>query len=229
MTQHDRTTPPKTGKPQHGFTATAFAVWRRQWRTLAGATVRIVGLSGLAWLLTTAAIFALAWPVFTHMRNERNWYRHVEDPYLHDRSGLDLVALGALPLFLLLLGTGSAALQHACSRAVTAQTQALPEDDESGAGGRGRLRPVLGVYTLRFLIAWPLPLFVAVVADGFTGYHLDTEDQYLERGSWSHTLVEVPRWCSSSPPCCCASRSPSPRPPQRKASTPSRPWGAPGR
>lgn len=186
-TQHDRTSPPTSGNPQPGVTATAFAVLRRHRRALAGATVRVVGLSGLGGLLTTAAVFALAWPLFTRMRNERIWYHHVEDPYLHDHTGLALVALCTLPLFLLLLGTGSAALQSACSRAVTAGTQAPSEE----APVRTRLPPVLAVYTLRGLIVWPLPLLVAVVADSLTGYHLDTEDQYLERGSWPHTLVEA--------------------------------------
>ncbi|MEK8143985.1 hypothetical protein NKH18_24805 [Streptomyces sp. M10(2022)] len=68
----------------------------------------------------TTAIFALAWPVFTRMRNQRIWYHQVEDPYLHDHTDLALVALCTLPLFLLLLGTGSAALQSVCSRAVAA-------------------------------------------------------------------------------------------------------------
>lgn len=58
-----------------------FAVLRRHRGTLAGATVRVVGLSGLTGLLTTAAIFALARPVVTRMRNQRIWHHHVEDPY----------------------------------------------------------------------------------------------------------------------------------------------------
>lgn len=190
-TQHDRTPPPKSGNQRGGVTATTFAVLRRHRGALAGATVRVVGLSGLAGLVLTAAIFALGWPVFTHMRNERNWYRHLEDPYLHDGTGLALLTLCTLPLFLLLLGTGSAALQNACSRVVAAETQAPSERDGLGAAGRGPLRSVLAVYTLRGLIAWPLPLVVGFLADRFTGYQLDTEDQYLERGSWVFTLVEM--------------------------------------
>lgn len=189
--QHDRTAPPKSGSSQRGVTATTFAVLRRHRGALAGTTVRVVGLSGLAWLLMTAAIFGLAWPVFTHMHNQRIWYHYVEDPYLHDSSDLGLVTLWTLPLFLLLLGVGSAALQSACSRAVAAGADAPEEDDRPWtAGVRARLRPVLAVYALRGLIVWPLPVLFAVVANRLTGYHIDTEDEILERGSWPHTLIE---------------------------------------
>ncbi|MFI6964829.1 hypothetical protein [Streptomyces sp. NPDC050255] len=180
-TQHDRTAPPTSGSPQRGPAATAFAVLRRNRRALAGATGRVVGLAGLAGLLLTAAIFALAWPLFTHMRNERIRYHLMEDPYLHDHTDLTLVALLTLPLFLLILGTGSAALQSVCSRAVAAEPR----------GHTPGLRPVLAVYVLRGLIVWTLPLLVGYVADRLTGYHIDTEDQVLERGSWPYTLIEV--------------------------------------
>lgn len=179
-TQHRRTAPPTSAGPRHGIAATTFAVLRRRRGALAGTTARLVGLSGLAGLLMTAAIFALAWPLFTHMRNERIRYHQLEDPYLHDHTGLALVALWTLPLFLLLLGTGSAAVQTACSRAVA-------------AGSRGpstRLRPVLAVYVLRGLIVWPLPLLVIYAADSLTGVRPDIEDHLLERGSWPYTLVE---------------------------------------
>ncbi|MFE7356453.1 hypothetical protein ACFU8Q_25580 [Streptomyces sp. NPDC057543] len=188
-TQHDRTVPPTSGSPQHGLAATTFAVLRRYRGALAGATVRFVGLSGLAGLLMTAAIFALAWPVFTRMRNQRIWYHHVEDPYLHDHTDLALVALCTLPLFLLLLGTGSAALQTVCSRAVAARSHEPSQGDWSRAVIPARLRPMLAVYTLRGLVVWPLPLLVGAVANSLTGLHLDTDEQLLERGSWPHTLV----------------------------------------
>lgn len=189
-TQIDRTVPPTGGSPQRGVTATTFAVLRRHRGAVAGATVRVVSLCGLVALLMTAMIFALAWPVFTRMRNQRIWYHHVEDPYLHDHTDLALVALGTLPLFLLLLGTGSAALQTVCSRAVAAGTQGHSQGDESRAADTARLRPVLAVYALRGLIVWPLPVLATVVADRLTGYHLDTPEP-LERGSWPHTLVQV--------------------------------------
>lgn len=96
-TQHDRKVQLTSGSPQRSATTTAFAVLRRHRGTLARATGRVVGLSGLAGLLMTAAIFALAWPVFTRMRNQRIWYHHVEDPYLHDHTDLALVALCTLP------------------------------------------------------------------------------------------------------------------------------------
>ncbi|MFF4753252.1 hypothetical protein ACWD5R_26795 [Streptomyces sp. NPDC002514] len=182
-TQHDRTEPPPAGgSPERGVTATAFAVLRRHRGTLAGATVRVVGLSGLAGLLMTAAIFALAWPLFTRMRNQRTWYHQIEDPYLHDHTDLALVALCTLPLFLLLLGTGSAALQTVCSRTVAAGLQEPPQGDRSPATVPARLRPVLTVYTLRGLLVWSLPLLVEAVANSLTGYQLDTPEP-LERGS----------------------------------------------
>ncbi|WP_327229196.1 hypothetical protein [Streptomyces murinus] len=86
------------------------AVLRHDRGALAAATVRVVGLSALAGLLMTALIFALSWPLFTRMRNRRTWYHYLEDPYLHDHTALARAALGTLPLYLLLLGTGSAAL-----------------------------------------------------------------------------------------------------------------------
>ncbi|KOU12309.1 hypothetical protein ADK88_02430 [Streptomyces sp. NRRL F-2295] len=170
---------------------------------MAGATVRVVGAAGATGLLVTAAVFALAWPVFTRMRNRRAWYQYVEDPYLHESTDLVLVALCTLPLFLLLFGIGSATLQSVCSRMVTEETDGeRPEAAETGglsvvAGAgpvpvreRERIRPVLLVYALRGLIVWPLPIAVAVVADSLTGYHLDTPLP-LERGSWPYVLVSA--------------------------------------
>lgn len=183
-TQHHRPAPTASESPrQRGITATTFAVLRRNRRALAGTTARLVGLAGLTGLLMTAAIFALSWPLFTHMRNERIRYHQMEDPYLHDPTGLARLALGTLPLFLLLLGIGSAALQSACARAVAAEAREPTRT--------ARTRPVLAVYALRGLIVWPLPLLAFVVADRLTGYHIDTEDQVLERGSWAYTLVEA--------------------------------------
>ncbi|MFC9427615.1 hypothetical protein [Streptomyces sp. NPDC056987] len=187
-TQHDRPVPSTGGSPERGVTATAFAVLRRHRGTLAGATVRVVGLTGLAGLLMTAAIFALAWPLFTHMRNQRIWYRYIEDPYSHDHTDLVRVALCTLPLFLALLGVGSAALQSVCSRAVAAGAEGPPRTDRSRAAVLARLRPVFAVYALRGLIVWPLPLIVGAVANSLTGNHLDTPLP-LERGSWPYTLV----------------------------------------
>ncbi|MFJ4277543.1 hypothetical protein [Streptomyces massasporeus] len=187
--QTDRTVPPTGGSPEPGVIATTFAVLRRHRGAVAGATARVVSLCGLVALLMTATIFALAWPVFTHMRNQRTWYRHVEDPYLHDHTDLGLVALWTLPLFLVLLGTGSAALQTVCSRAVAAGTHVHPQGEESRVDP-ARIRPVLAVYALRGLIVWPLPLLTSVVADRLTGYQLDTPEP-LERGTWPHTLVQA--------------------------------------
>lgn len=169
-TQHDPTT---SASPQRGVCAATFGVLRRDRRALAGVTGRVVGLVGLAGLVLTVVVFVVAWPLFTRMRNQRVWYHYLEDPYLHDSTDLVLVALGALPLFLLLLGIGSAAIQDACSR----------------GDSPARLRPVLAVYVLRGLVVWPLPLIVAVVADRFTGYHLDTPLP-LERGTWPYILVK---------------------------------------
>ncbi|MDP9948218.1 MULTISPECIES: hypothetical protein [Streptomyces] len=206
-------TPPARTARRPGSAATTFGVLRRHRATLAGATVRVVGAAGATGLLVTAAVFALAWPVFTRMRNRRAWYQYVEDPYLHESTDLVLVALCTLPLFLLLFGIGSATLQSVCSRMVTEETDGeRPEAAESGdeqagaaeTGGlsvvagagsvpvreRERVRPVLLVYALRGLIVWPLPIAVAVAADSLTGYHLDTPLP-LERGSWPYVLVSA--------------------------------------
>ncbi|WDO11300.1 hypothetical protein ME763_36805 (plasmid) [Streptomyces murinus] len=200
---HDRLPPPATERPRppsapghrappprrphHGVTATVSAVLRHDRGVLAAATVRVVGLSALARLLMTALIFALSWPLFTRMRNRRAWYHHLEDPYLHDHTALARLALGTLPLHLLLLGTGSAALQTVCSRAVAAKTQPLHKDRPPPAA-LSRLRPVLAVYTLRGLIVRPLPLLAAYTATSLTGHQLDTPEP-LERGSLPCHLV----------------------------------------
>ncbi|MCS0599912.1 hypothetical protein NX794_01450 [Streptomyces sp. LP11] len=186
--QPDRTPPsPGTG-PGRGVAATTFAVLRRHRAGLASATVRVVGRAGLSGLLMTSAIFALAWPVFTHMRNQRIHYQQLEDPYLHDHTTLGLVALCTLPLYLLLLGTGTAALQRVCSQAVAAETQNPPREGRSPVTHPARLRPILAVYALRGLIVWPLPLLALATAHALTGDQLDTP-QPLERGSWPYTLV----------------------------------------
>ncbi|MFH9431930.1 hypothetical protein ACH4JZ_27050 [Streptomyces sp. NPDC017615] len=132
-TQHDRTVPPTSGSPQRGLAATTFAALRRHRGTLAGAAVRIVGLCGLVGLLMTAAVFALAWPCFTRMRNQRIWYQQIEDPYLHDHTDLTRVALGALPFFLLLLCIGSAALQRVLAGGRSGLSRAL--ERRRGVGG----------------------------------------------------------------------------------------------
>ncbi|WNI26686.1 hypothetical protein [Streptomyces sp. ITFR-16] len=189
-TPHDRATSPSTISPQRGVAVTAFAVLRRHRGDLAGATARVVGLAGLGGLLMTAAIFALSWPLFTRMRNQRIWYHQLEDPYLHDPTDLALVAVWTLPLFLLLLGIGSAAVQRVCSRAVAAEDRAPMKDDRSRPRADRGLRPILAVYALRGLIVCPLPLLVGYVADRLTGYQLDTPEP-LERGSLPYTLVSA--------------------------------------
>ncbi|MFJ4805901.1 hypothetical protein [Streptomyces murinus] len=65
---------------------------------MAGATVCVVGLSALARLLTTTAIFALAWPVFTQMRNWHNWCHHLENPNLYDHTVLAWHTFGSAVL-----------------------------------------------------------------------------------------------------------------------------------
>ncbi|MDQ8704021.1 hypothetical protein RCO28_16200 [Streptomyces sp. LHD-70] len=203
-TRHDHTAPqtglgagPPGASPQRGVTATVLVALRWNRGAVAGATARVVGLAGLVGLVLTGAIFALAWPLFTHMRNERIRYQQLEDPYLHDPTDLALLALCTLPLFLLLLGVGSAALQRVCSRAVAAANGADAAEGEAEeaeearrprTGGRAPWRPVLAVYALRGLVVWLLPLLVHAVADSLTGYHLDTPEP-LERGSWPHALV----------------------------------------
>ncbi|MFJ2774565.1 hypothetical protein [Streptomyces sp. NPDC087300] len=188
--QHDRTVPPRSGSAERGVTVSAFGALRRYRGALAGTTARVVGLSGLAGLLMTAAIFALSWPLFTHMRNERIRYHQLEDPYLHQHTDLVQVALWTLPLFLVLLGAGGAVLQTACSQAVAARARQPPlEDDPSPAEARARRRSVFAVYALRGLIVWPLPLLTGIVADRYTGDHLDTPLP-LERDSLAFELVD---------------------------------------
>lgn len=176
--------PPTGSRPERGVTATAFAVLRRHRGALASATARVVGLTGLAGLLTTAAIFALAWPVFTTMRNERIRYHRLEDPYFHDHTDLALIAVCTLPLFLLPLGAGSAVLQTVCTRAVAAGAEG-PAGTDTPTGRQWR---VLAVYALRGLIVWPMPLLALVVSERYTGDQLDTPTP-LERGTWPYTLV----------------------------------------
>ncbi|MFB6674332.1 hypothetical protein ACFCWG_18390 [Streptomyces sp. NPDC056390] len=226
--EHDRTPPPTSADAQRGFTATVFTVLRRHRGTLAGATARVVGLSGLTGLLTTAAIFALAWPVFTRMRNQRIWYHHVEDPYLHDHTDLGLVALGTFPLFLLLLGAGSAALQSMCSgpskrgpkcpRRETGRAPRSPRDCD-------RCSPCT------CCVAWP---YGPCRYSPSWRHRASPAVNSTLRSPWppdrgpTHSSP-IPRKRPRSSLCCCASRSPSPRPPRPTDSGPARPCAAPGR
>ncbi|WP_329331509.1 hypothetical protein OG866_01950 [Streptomyces sp. NBC_00663] len=189
--QHHGTVPSTPSKPQHGVAATTFAVLLRHRDTLAAATVRVVSLTALAGLLMTATVFALSWPLFTHMRNERIRYHHLEDPYSHDHSDLGLVALWTLPLYLLLLGVGSAALQNVCSRAVAAHVQGSSRTHGSPTTARStRLRPIVTTYVLRGLIVWTLPLLAFELTRRLTSNVLDTPLP-LARGSWPYTLVSA--------------------------------------
>ena len=172
------------GKPQRGVAATTFAVLLRHRGTLTAATVRVVSLTALAGLLTTATVFALSWPLFTHMRNERIRYHHLEDPYSHDHSDLGLVALGTLPIYLLLLGVGSAALQNVCSRTVTTHAHGSLTSADT------RWRSILATYVLRGLIVWTLPLLTFELTRRLTSNLLDTPLP-LARGTWPYTLVSA--------------------------------------
>ncbi|MEW2549772.1 hypothetical protein AB0910_29085 [Streptomyces sp. NPDC047002] len=174
--QDDRTAGAAGVRPRRLAGAVCAVLWRHR-GALARAAVRTAGGCGAAGLLLTAAVFALSWPVFTHMRNQRDWYRHVEDPYVHDSSGLGLVAVCTLPLFLLLLGIGSALLQGACSRAAS-----------PGQGGADRPWPVVAVYALRGAAVWSLPVVVHAVSQRFAGYQLDSP-QPLRPGTLPFTLV----------------------------------------
>ncbi|MEU6817886.1 hypothetical protein [Streptomyces sp. NPDC046860] len=188
-TQHIPTVSPPSGEGRRGLAAMTCAVLWRHRRFLARATIRVVALYALAGTLMTAAVFALAWPCFTRMRDQRVWYQQNEEPYLHDHTDLALVALAALPLFLLLLGIGSAAVQTVCSRVVAAVSSDSSQDEPPPGVAFARLRPVLAVYALRGLIVWPLPLLTEEFAHSLTGYQLDTDEQVLERGSWLFTCV----------------------------------------
>ncbi|MFJ4716535.1 hypothetical protein [Streptomyces sp. NPDC088785] len=173
--------PPRADRPRPGVVRTAAGVLWRHRAPLAAATGRVVALAGLVWLFLTATLFALSWPVFTRMHDQVLFYRHNEDPYLHDTSGLRLVVAWTLPLFLLLLGIGSAAVQQACSRAVAAGTR-------DPARPPARLRPMLTVYLLRGLLVWTPPVLALVVAYRLTGHQLDTPLP-LARDSWAYAVV----------------------------------------
>ncbi|MEU5321173.1 hypothetical protein AB0G67_31130 [Streptomyces sp. NPDC021056] len=188
--QHNSTVPSSLGGTQRGVAAATFAVLLHHRSTLTAATVRVVSLTALAGLLTTVTVFALSWPLFTHMRSERIRYHQLEDPYSHDHSALGLVALTTLPLYLLLLAVGSAALQSVCSRTVTAEAQASPQSDRSAATASARLRPILAVYVLRGLIVWTPPLLAFELTRHLTSNLLDTPLP-LARGSWPYTLVSA--------------------------------------
>jgi hypothetical protein len=187
---HNSSVPSSLGGPPRGVAATTFAVLSRQRSTLTAATVRVVSLTALAGLLMTVTVFALSWPLFTHMRSERIRYHQLEDPYSHDHSDLGLVALATLPLYLLLLGVGSAALQSVCSQTVAAEAQGSPQSDRSPTAASARLRPVLTVYVLRGLIVWTPPLLAFQLTRHLTSNLLDTPLP-LARGSWPYTLVSA--------------------------------------
>ncbi|MFJ3666946.1 hypothetical protein ACIPSE_10870 [Streptomyces sp. NPDC090106] len=190
---HDTAQPTTATISERGVTADTLAVLLRNRGTLTAATARVVGLAALAWFLTTVTVFALSWPLFTHMRNERIRYHQLEDPYTHDSSGLGLVGLWTLPLYLLLLGVGSAVLQNVCSRAVaTAGSQQPPREALSAPSPRARLVPILSVYVLRGLIVWSLPVLSYELTTRLTSNTLDTPLP-LARGTWPYVLV------SSSP------------------------------
>ncbi|MER6186646.1 hypothetical protein [Streptomyces sp. NPDC001652] len=188
--QHNSTLPSSLRGTQRGVAAATFSVLLRHRSTLTAATVRVVSLTALAGLLMTVTVFALSWPLFTHMRSERIRYHQLEDPYSHDHSDLGLVALAALPLYLLLLGVGSAALQSVCSRMVTAEAQGSPESDRSPTAASARVRPILAVYVLRGLIVWTPPLLAFELTRRLTSNLLDTPLP-LAHGSWPYTLVSA--------------------------------------
>lgn len=121
-------------------------------------------------------------------------------PAARPYAALAWVALVTFPLYLLLAGTGSAALQTVCSRAVAAGPRPPRAD-------RARLRALLAVYTLRGLIVWPLPLLAAYTATRLTGPRLDTPEP-LKRGSLPYHLVAATPAAALSAAVLCASRSP---------------------
>ncbi|MEU2083412.1 hypothetical protein ABZ569_16275 [Streptomyces albus] len=182
--------PPGEEKPPRGLVLATLGALRRNRRPLAVATGRIVGLTAATGLLVTAAVFGCAWPVFTAMRNARIQARLDEDPYSHDPDDLLLVTACALPVMLILLGAGCAALQSACSRAVAAGAQQPCTEADLREAVRARLLPVLTVYALRGLAVWAPPVTALWAAVTLTGPP-STPPYPLRRGTLPAQFVET--------------------------------------
>ncbi|MEV8227387.1 hypothetical protein AB0P41_15280 [Streptomyces sp. NPDC079167] len=157
--------------PRHGVVRTAFGVLRRGGRPLAGVTARVTGLAALGGLVVTVVAFLVMWPTFTEIRLGAIRARIDEDSYAPDGSRVQdmwLTLLACLPLLILLLHLGCAAIQTAAARAAGV--------------GRGRFRAVLGVYALRGVLVWA-PLVLGILVE-------ETFTTTLFR---EHTVL-VPKW-----------------------------------
>ncbi|MBA0052887.1 hypothetical protein E0L36_19015 [Streptomyces sp. AJS327] len=140
---------PSRDGTQPGLLVCSFGVLRRRWRVLLREAFRVAGWCLLAALTLTVVAFLLAWPSFSDMWEGALTARRMEDSYTPDGSGVWLVLLLTLPLYLLLLGLGRAASQLVCARAVATDLAGGPDDagggpDDAGASGAGRGRARTG-------------------------------------------------------------------------------------
>ncbi|MFC8226712.1 hypothetical protein [Streptomyces sp. NPDC057287] len=157
--------------PQRGIVRTVLAVVRHDGRRLYGRAALVAGLISLGGLLLTVVGFLAAWPEFTGIRLGAEQARIDEDSYAPDGSRVNtmwLILLACLPVLILLLHLGCAAIQTAAARATGA--------------GLGRFRAVLGVYVLRGVCVWA-PVVLGVLV----------EEYFTTTTFREHTAI-VPKW-----------------------------------
>ncbi|MFE8946405.1 hypothetical protein [Streptomyces sp. NPDC007856] len=117
----------------------------------------------------TPAGFAVAGPAFAEMRQGEFRAHEMEDSYAPDTAPPGHVLLGGLPLLLLLLCLGCAALQIVHSRAVESRArQRMFIERELSTACRSRLPRVLAVYVLRGLSVWTVLVGGFLVSEALT-------------------------------------------------------------
>ncbi len=138
-----------------GVARATVTVMRRNWRALLGRTVCVIGLAALGGLAVTAAAFAFARPAFTEMWNGALAAREDEDSYAADVSHLLVILLGGLPVLLLILCLGCAALQTVHSRVVAAAVAGRSRAKGKERPPRGTCRRSAGSPRSMYCAAWP--------------------------------------------------------------------------
>jgi len=157
--------------PRLGVVRTALAVMRRDGGRLYGRAASVAGLAALGGLLVTVVGFLAAWPAFTEIRRGAVQARPDEDSYAPDGSLVNtmwLILLACLPVLILLLHMGCAAIQTAATRAA--------------GGEHGRFRTVLGVYVLRGVLVWA-PLVIGILVE-----------EYFTTTTFREYTAIVPKW-----------------------------------
>jgi len=169
--------PPTAHESQRGVFRAAFGVLRRNWRALYGRTARATVLAALGGLSVTGAGFLAAWPAFSEMRRGALAARRAGDSYAPDGrlvNGLLLIALAGLPLLIVLLHLGGAAVQTVAARAAAGRAAAGPERELPPPGGRlggpprARFRSVFAAFVLRGVCAWSPLVLGFLVEESFT-------------------------------------------------------------